>query len=77
MTSAAAHVDHADPYAAGRLCTEILDRLEVDAPPPFGWSERTGERSYWINAQGAPPDGYEAALDRLAPDWREHLARTP
>ena len=54
---------------------EILDQLEADAPPPFRWSERTGARSYWINADGAPADGYEAALDRLAPDWREHLAR--
>jgi hypothetical protein len=56
---------------------EILDQFEADATPPFRWSERTGARSYWINAQGAPPDGYEAALDRLEPDWREHLARTP
>jgi hypothetical protein len=55
---------------------EILDQLEADATPPFRWSERTGARSYWMNAQGAPPDGYEAALDRIAPDWREHLVRT-
>ena len=54
---------------------EILDQLEAGSMAPFRWSERTGERSYWINAQGAPADGYEAALDRLAPDWREHLVR--
>ena len=54
---------------------EILDQLEADSPMPFRWSERTGERSYWINAQGAPADGYETALDRITPDWREHLAR--
>jgi len=39
------------------------------------WDLRTGARSDWINAQGAPQDGYPAALNRLAPDWREHLAR--
>jgi hypothetical protein len=37
------------------------------------FSERA--RSYSINADSAPADGYEAALDRLSPDWREHLAR--
>ena len=45
---------------------EILVQLEAGTTP-FRWSDRTGARSYWINAQGAPPDGYEAALDRLAP----------
>lgn len=54
---------------------ELLDRLEVEATPPFRWDLDTGARSYWINAQGAPADGYEAALERLAPDWRLHLAR--
>jgi hypothetical protein len=33
--------------------------------------------AYWINAQGAPADGYEAALSRIQPDGREHLSRTP
>ena len=56
---------------------EILDRLEASATPPFRWNDRTGARSYWTNAQGAPTEGYEAALDRLAPDWRDHLSRTP
>jgi hypothetical protein len=55
---------------------EILDQLEADATPPFRWSERTGARSYWVNGQGAPEDGYPAALDRLAPDWREHLSHS-
>ena len=53
---------------------EILDQLEASSTPPFRTSERTGERSYWINADTAPADGYEAALDRLASDWREHLS---
>ncbi len=52
-----------------------LGELEVDAPPPFRWNTQTGARSCWINAQGAPADGYEAALERLAPDWREHVTR--
>ena len=54
---------------------EILDRLEQTSTPPFRTNLGTGARSYWRNAQGAPSDGYEAALDGLAPDWREHLAR--
>ena len=52
---------------------EILDQLEAGTTPPFRLYDRTGARSYWINADGAPTDGYDAALDRLAPDWREHL----
>ena len=53
---------------------QVRARVLDGFPAPFRWSERTGERSYWINAQGAPADGYEAALERLAPDWREHLS---
>jgi hypothetical protein len=62
VATVARRVDHGD---RGRA---ILDQLEADAPPPFRWSERTGARSYWVNAQGAPSAGYEAALDRLARD---------
>jgi hypothetical protein len=54
-----------------------IDQLEATAPAAFRWSDRTGARSYWINADGVPADGYEAELDRLAPHWREHLSRTP
>jgi hypothetical protein len=43
--------------------------------PAFRCNDRTGARSHWINAQGAPPGGYDAELDR--PDWRDHLSRTP
>jgi len=59
----------------GRCGTEILDELEGIGPPAFRWDLDTGARSYWENAQGAPQDGYPAALDRLDPTWREHLAR--
>jgi hypothetical protein len=54
---------------------ELLDELEREAPPAFRWNLSTGARSYWTNAQGAPSDGYQAALDLLDPSWREHLAR--
>jgi hypothetical protein len=57
--------------------TEILDQLKAASIPPFQWDGRTGARCYWINAQGAPVDGYEAALSRIQPDGREHLSRTP
>jgi hypothetical protein len=55
---------------------EILDQLEARTTPAFRWSDRTGARSYWINVEGAPTDGYEAELDRLEPDWRDHLSVT-
>ena len=58
------------------LGRRILDRLDANTVPPYRWNHKTGARSYWINADGAPADGYEAELDRLAPDWRDHLART-
>ena len=54
-----------------------IEEFSTSSTPPFRWSDRTGARSYWINADGAPTDGYEAALDRLAPDWRDHVSRTP
>ena len=56
---------------------EILDQFESGAAQPFRSDRRTGARAYWRNAPGAPVDGYEAALDRLAPDWREHLRPVP
>jgi hypothetical protein len=31
--------------------TELLDELERAHTPPFLWDDRTGARSYWINAQ--------------------------
>ena len=53
---------------------ELLDELEREAPAPFRLNLDTGARSYWIHADSAPPDGYEAALERLAPTgastWR-------
>ena len=55
---------------------EILDQIEASAIPPFRWNDRTGARSYWTKAQGAPPGGYDAELDRFAPDWRDHLCCT-
>ena len=42
---------------------EILDRLEKTSTPAFRTDLGTGARSYWRNAQGAPSDGYEAALE--------------
>ena len=75
MLATVARLDDADADSVDERGTEILDELEADSVPPFRWSLDTGARSYWINAQGAPQDGYLAALDRLAPDWREHLAR--
>ena len=34
-----------------------------------------GARSYWINGLGAPERGFEPVLERVAPDWRDHVGR--
>ena len=52
---------------------EILDALDANTTPAFRWNLTTGQRSYSLNAAGAPSDGYEAVLTRIAPDWRAHL----
>jgi hypothetical protein len=52
----------------------LLDELE---PARRRRSGRTSApaRPYWMNAHGAPQDGYPAALELLDANWREHLAR--
>ena len=45
------------------------------ATPAFLWKLTTGQRSYSVNAVGAPSDGYEAALTRIAPEWQAHVTR--
>ena len=52
----------------------ILDALEADSVAAFCCHMDTGARSYWVNAAGAPQDGYPAALARLDPDWTRHMA---
>ena len=52
---------------------EVLAQLG-QTHSPFRWNDGTGERNLWINSEAAPPAGYEAELDRLSPDWREHMA---
>lgn len=50
----------------------ILDELERETPAPFRVNTRTGARSYWRNADFAPPS-FREILDRIDADWREHL----
>jgi hypothetical protein len=53
---------------------EILDQLKAGATRRFGETLGPGRAATGSTPRGAPADGYEAALDRLAADWREHLS---
>jgi hypothetical protein len=56
--------------------TELLDELERRTQElPYKTNTRTGARTYSL--QSADTDGFDAILDRIDPDWREHLSRTP
>ena len=35
-----------------------------------------GARSYAVTEEGGGIEGFDLVLDRLQPDWREHLDRT-
>lgn len=56
---------------------EILDELEKQTRHvPFKTAD-DGTRSYWLNDPNVGTGGFDAILDRIAPDWREHISRTP
>jgi hypothetical protein len=53
---------------------EILEELErqtdlqsVETP--------MGEREFFLSSSTAGVDGFDAMLDRIASDWRDHLSR--
>ena len=52
----------------------LVDELERGADlPPFHADRSTGARMYDLEALGV--DGFDARLERLAPNWRSHLTR--
>lgn len=53
----------------------ILDDLERQTGRPPVRSDRTGTREYWLTAESIGVDGFDAVLDKIAPDWRDHLSR--
>ncbi|MEZ5078433.1 MAG: hypothetical protein R2725_13440 [Solirubrobacterales bacterium] len=53
---------------------EILDLLEEET------EQRSRKvsgmvREYFLIAKDAGVDGFDATLDRIAPDWRDHIGR--
>jgi hypothetical protein len=52
----------------------ILDELESETGHLPVKTHAQGARTYYL--QNAGPDGFDATLERIAPDWRAHLART-
>lgn len=52
---------------------QILDALD-ELTMPFARNLKTGARSYWVNADQAPPD-FNAALAEIDPTWTEHVHR--
>ncbi len=56
--------------------TGLLDQMEQETQVyPFRTSGN-GDRSYAVTQEGGGIEGFDRALDRLDPDWREHLDRT-
>jgi hypothetical protein len=55
---------------------ELLDELERQTEErPFKTNTRTGARTYYLQSAGT--DGFDAMLDRIEPNWRQYLSRTP
>ena len=55
---------------------EIFDELE-QRTGQMPYLQSTAERRYNLTAEDVGMDAFDAMLDRIAPDWREHLSRTP
>jgi hypothetical protein len=54
---------------------KLLDELEHRTGAiPFK-TDAEGVRTYWLSAVDVGAVGFEAMLDRIDPDWREHLTR--
>jgi hypothetical protein len=53
----------------------ILDALENQTEARPIRTDQSGTREYWLTAATDGVDGYDARLDRIAPDWRDHLSR--
>jgi hypothetical protein len=69
----AAAVHFAIPDERG---AEILDELEQKTEVRPYLASPT-ERRYNLDADHVTTSGFDAMLDRIADDWRDHLDRTP
>ena len=56
--------------------SEVLDELEQKTGVSPYLASPT-ERRYNLDADHVTTSGFDAMLDRIADEWREHLDRTP
>ena len=62
------------PYdARGR---EIIGELEAGTQETPVEIRHLGTREYYVRAEDLRTAGFDAMLDRIDPDWRDHLGRT-
>ena len=55
---------------------ELLDALEERTGVlPFK-TDAAGARTYWLSGDEVGSDGFDPVLDKIDPDWHEHLTRT-
>lgn len=55
---------------------ELLDQLEERTEKRPYLQNDSGERAYWLEAQEVGVDGFDAMLDSIDANWRDHLNRT-
>jgi hypothetical protein len=53
---------------------EILDKIEAQTGERPYLTSRF-KRHYYLDTEDFQLDGFDATLDRITPDWREHLDR--
>ena len=59
-----------------RRAIELLDELEErTGAHPREVREPSGARTYDLDAARMSMDGLDETLDRIDPDWRDHLSR--
>jgi hypothetical protein len=55
---------------------ELLDELERQTEHSPTEVRENGARCYYLSAAGVGMEGFDAMLDSMDSDWREHLTRT-
>ena len=56
---------------------ELLYQLEAETGAlPLRTDDRTGERAYALDSTSPGTEEFDAVLNRLDPDWNQHLSRS-